>query len=204
VAGKKCADSLDAHESLHGKSPIAARFALRAVEINRGRNLLKKIRTSLSKKESERAKRRKSPTNKSKSMAGYSRLYCIGGEGGFRGADGINPILFQILVGDADRQWLEVHYFTNNIKPLSGITRIIPSGPNDEHALLDACIIFYPEYFSTCPTMDLVRQQLRPADLLDFHLETHRVPRDWQKLREEARVPFAKLHIWEAMLRQLQ
>lgn len=44
-------------------------------------------------------------------MAGYSKIYCIGGEGGFLGADGMNPIDFQILVGDADRQWLEVRYF---------------------------------------------------------------------------------------------
>jgi hypothetical protein len=44
-------------------------------------------------------------------MAGYSKLYCVGGLGGYLGADGINPILFQILIGNADRQWLEVHYF---------------------------------------------------------------------------------------------
>ena len=45
-------------------------------------------------------------------MAGYSRIYCIGGLGGFGGADGINPILLQIWVGDASRQWFEAHYST--------------------------------------------------------------------------------------------
>lgn len=44
-------------------------------------------------------------------MAGFSKIYCVGGLGGFQGADGVNPILFQILVGDASRQWLQVHYF---------------------------------------------------------------------------------------------
>ena len=44
-------------------------------------------------------------------MAGYSKIYCIGGEGGFLGSDGMNPIDFQILVGDGNRQWLEARYF---------------------------------------------------------------------------------------------
>lgn len=34
-------------------------------------------------------------------MAGFSRMYCIGGLGGFMGADGINPLNALILVGDA-------------------------------------------------------------------------------------------------------
>ncbi len=51
-------------------------------------------------------------------MAGYSRLYAVGGLGGFMGADGVNPIEFLILVGDADRQWLEPHYFDRSITPI--------------------------------------------------------------------------------------
>jgi hypothetical protein len=54
-------------------------------------------------------------------MAGYSRIYCIGGLGGFAGADGINPMLVQIWVGDADRQWLEAHYFDPGLEPLGCI-----------------------------------------------------------------------------------
>ena len=42
-------------------------------------------------------------------MAGFNKVYYVGGLGGFMGADGINPICFEIWVGDADRQWLEVH-----------------------------------------------------------------------------------------------
>lgn len=51
-------------------------------------------------------------------MAGYSRLYVVGGLGGFMGADGVNPIEFLVLVGNADRQWLEPHYFDRTIKPI--------------------------------------------------------------------------------------
>ena len=39
-------------------------------------------------------------------MAGYCTIYCIGGLGGFEGADGINPIQMQIWVGISNRLWL--------------------------------------------------------------------------------------------------
>lgn len=48
-------------------------------------------------------------------MAGYSKLYVVGGLGGFMGADGVNPIDFLVLVGDADRQWFEPHYFDRSL-----------------------------------------------------------------------------------------
>ena len=44
-------------------------------------------------------------------MAGFFRLYVVGGLGGFMGADGVNPIEFMILAGHSSRQWLEPHYF---------------------------------------------------------------------------------------------
>jgi len=64
------------------------------------------------------------------------------------GADGINPILFQILVGDADRQWLEAHYFDNSIRSLGKIEIIVPARPDDENSLLDACLAFNPKHFA--------------------------------------------------------
>jgi hypothetical protein len=76
-------------------------------------------------------------------MAGFSRIYSIGDLVGFQGADGVNPIRLQIWVGDADRQWLEVHYFDQSIQPLGAITKIIPEGPNHPNPLLDACLCFY-------------------------------------------------------------
>ena len=136
-------------------------------------------------------------------MAGFSRIYCIGGLGGFMGADGINPILFQILVGDADRQWLEVHYFSRGIRPLRGICSFVPARPDDPNSLLDACILFYPEHFKNSATLTIVEEQLRGVSAIDFHLN-HNVPDEWEKLREETRDDFSKLCIFQADLKRIQ
>ena len=77
-------------------------------------------------------------------MAGFSRIYCIGGEGGFQGADGINPLLGQILVGDASRQWLEPLYAKYDLGPLGHLKTIVPAGPDHPDMILDACIAFFP------------------------------------------------------------
>lgn len=66
-------------------------------------------------------------------MAGFSKIYCLGGLGGFMGADGINPIGGQILIGDADRQWLEPRYFDKKLKPIGKINIIVPESPNDHN-----------------------------------------------------------------------
>lgn len=131
-------------------------------------------------------------------MAGYSKIYLIGGLGGFEGADGINPIYFEILVGDASRQWIEVIYFDKKIKPIGNIKKIIPEEPNSKDTLLDACISFYPEHFKNCPSMKLVEEKLSNYSSLDFNLEKNKIPNEWFKLREEARPQFKKLNIFVA------
>jgi hypothetical protein len=137
-------------------------------------------------------------------MAGYSKLYVVGGLGGILGADGVNPIAFQILVGDADRQWLEAHYFDPEIKPLGQIRSIIPAGPDYPDALLDACIAFFPQHFASCRSMAEVKSTLKEAKALDFHLGRRDIPYAWGELREEARPLFRKLNIWKADLVPLQ
>ncbi len=137
-------------------------------------------------------------------MAGYSRLHCIGGLGGYMGADGINPILFQILVGDADRQWLEALYVKRNIKRLGRIKIIIPEKPNDPAALLDACIAFYPQHFASCPSLPKVERDLDHLERLDFDAAKLEIPRSWFTLREEAAPLCKQLNIWVADLRPLQ
>ena len=78
-------------------------------------------------------------------MAGYSKLYVVGGLGGFMGADGVNPIEFLVLVGDADHQWLEPHYFDRSITPIGGLRVIVPSEPDHKDARIIrismACIL---------------------------------------------------------------
>jgi hypothetical protein len=136
-------------------------------------------------------------------MAGFSRLYCIGGLGGFMGADGINPITLQILVGDADRQWLEPHYFDKSIKPIGKIRAIVPEGPEHSNMLIDACIAFAPTYFNKCPTLSTIEQQLKGFTRLDFNIGLDKIPNEWADLRKEAEPFFRSLNIFEAELKQM-
>jgi len=136
-------------------------------------------------------------------MAGFSRLYCIGGLGGFQGADGINPISFQILVGDSDRQWLEPHYFDDTLKPIGKIGIIIPEGPDDPNFLIDACIAFAPKYFEKCPSLEQVKQALQSFKVLEFDREKEKIPQSWVELRKEALPIFEKMNIFKADLVEL-
>ena len=133
-------------------------------------------------------------------MAGYSKIYVVGGLGGFLGADGVNPIEFMVLVGESDRQWSEPHYFDASIKPLGRLRSIIPAGPNHPDALLDACVAFCPRKFICCPTLAEVEAELRNIDRLDFHAHPQEIPSTWARLREEARPHFAEMNIWSADL----
>lgn len=133
-------------------------------------------------------------------MAGYSKIYVIGGLGGVRGSDGVNPIELLILVGDADRQWLEPHYFDQSITPIGKIRSIVPDGPSHPDSLIDACIAFCPQHFKSCQSLLEVMAALRNAEHLDFHMGSKEIPAAWSKLREEARSRFAKMNIWRANL----
>lgn len=133
-------------------------------------------------------------------MAGYSKIYVVGGEGGFMGADGVNPIELLILVGDADRQWLEPHYFNVALKPAGDTRRIVPAGPNHPDMVLDACVAFAPSLFTACPTLAHVERELGDLTFLDFNAACSSIPKSWNTLREEARPVFEALPIWEAQL----
>ncbi len=133
-------------------------------------------------------------------MAGYSRLYVVGGLGGFMGADGVNPIEFLILVGEGNRQWLEPHYFDRSIRPMGKIRVIVPAGPDHPDALLDACLAFYPRHCESCPSLARVEAALQDAERLDFDAEPRGIPAAWADLREEARPLFAAMNIWRADL----
>ena len=136
-------------------------------------------------------------------MAGFYKVYYVGGLGGFMGADGINPICFEIWVGDADRQWLEVHYVKEGIKPLGKMKSFVPKGPDHPNSLLDACVAFFPEHFGSCPTLAKVRDEIKDTKWIDFS-ENIDVPPSWSKLREEARPLFKKLHIFKADLKEMR
>ena len=135
-------------------------------------------------------------------MAGYEKLYVIGGLGGYLGSDGVNPIYLQILVGSSSREWWEPHYFAADIAPLGKLGVIIPEGPDDPDRLLDACLAFFPEAFEGCPSLPAARKAFALSERLDFN--TDGVPELWWRLREEAREPFEQLGVWEAELVELR
>jgi len=116
------------------------------------------------------------------------------------GADGVNPIEFLVLVGDADRQWLKPHYFDQSIRPIGKLRSIVPVGPDQPDSLLDACIAFCPRYFRKCPSLAAVEAALRDVERLDFDLYPQEVPEAWADLREEARPFFSEMNIWQADL----
>jgi hypothetical protein len=105
------------------------------------------------------------------------------------GADGVNPIEFLVLVVEADRQWLEAHYFDTSINPIGKIRIAIPAGPNEPDALMDSCIAFCPRYFKGCPALTEVEALLRDVERLDFQ----DIPPGWSRLREQARPTFAAM-----------
>ena len=132
-------------------------------------------------------------------MAGFSQMFLIGGKGGFGGADGINPIYLQIWVGDAHRQWLEVYYCEQNIRPMGKVKRFVPCRPNDPVNIMDACLLFFPQHFAKCSLIPIVAEKLKDTEFVDFDLEEN-VPKEWPWLRYEARPYFEELGIFAAKL----
>ena len=131
-------------------------------------------------------------------MAGYEKTYCIGDDGW----DGMNPIYYQILVGTSDRMWLEPRYFDTRFKPLGEVNVIVPPAPDHPDILLDACITFSPIYFESCPSLGKVGEGLVGERRIDFHINGY--PDGWKELREEARIFFQKITIYEAKLDKIQ
>ena len=139
-------------------------------------------------------------------MAGFSTIYCIGGEGGFQGADGMNPIHFQILQGEGERRWLEPHYFDKTITPIGRIHIIVPESPKLKDAIIDACVAFAPKFFEKCPTLEQVKKECSSITRLDFcDLSKEKIPDSWYVLREEARPIVEKeLNIDRARMNHLE
>lgn len=120
------------------------------------------------------------------------------------GADGVNDIECQILVGDAGRQWFEAKYFRPKLRAIGQIKSFVPAAPNEPDNLLDALIVFLPNHFGGCPSMATVKRELAKASFLDFHAEPEKIPKAWPQLREEARSIFSGLCIWQADLLRMK
>lgn len=133
-------------------------------------------------------------------MSGITRIYVFGGQGGYMGADGVNPVALMILQGDGSRQWFEAVHVDPSLERLGGLRVIIPGCPDHPDGLLDACIAFFPRAFQECPSLAVVREALGDAERLDFHACPEETPQEWARLREEARPVFAGLNVWRADL----
>jgi hypothetical protein len=132
-------------------------------------------------------------------MSGYSRIYVVGEPDGLSASDSVNPVRLMLLVGDADRQWLEPHYVDATLAPLGNVRSLVPREPDDPDSIIDACIAFAPALFAQCPTLPRVRAELGDRVLLDFHLSEDGAPDSWAALREEARPIFRELRVWKAV-----
>ena len=135
-------------------------------------------------------------------MAGYGAIYCIGGQGGYKGSDGINPIDLQILVGHGNRMWLEPRYFNSKMNSIGNINTIIPAGPTDPYMLIDATIAFAPKLFSRCKMLKIASRILKYHERLNFDNPID-IPNEWMLLRDEALPIFEKLNIYQAQLNLL-
>jgi hypothetical protein len=136
-------------------------------------------------------------------MAGFSRIFCVGDLGGFKGADGINSVYGQVLVGEGNRQWLEAKYFKDDLKSLNDIKVIIPEGPEHKYMLLDSFIVFFPDFFKKCPSFEKVKTKLKEVKKLDFNLKKDEIPEEWEDLRKEALPIFKRLNVFWASLKNV-
>ena len=123
-------------------------------------------------------------------MAGITKVYCVGGSGGYLGADGINPVALVILLGDGNRQWFELGRRAEDVEPLGNVSVLIPEDPAGADRILDACLAFGPSLFPGCPTMGKVKSLVGQSRSVDRHSGPKPLREAWRKLREEARSIF--------------
>lgn len=125
-------------------------------------------------------------------------------QGHGRGHEGLDPALFEIWVGDAGRQWLEVRYLDEKIRPMENITRFVPETPDSNLSLIDACILFHPLHFADCPSINKAREAVRAevkGNFLDLGNAGKGFREQWNAMRYEALKAMAGLQICLAELK---
>ena len=130
-------------------------------------------------------------------MAGYKRIYIFGGQGGFQGVDGVNPLIMQIWVGVSDGKWFEAHYFSDDLKPISNIKILYPSAGNEREDLLEACIIFAPKFFNKMKSIDLVQSHFKNHSEKSLNLRKNK-PVFWNDVLSEAMPIFEELNLFKS------
>jgi len=88
-----------------------------------------------------------------------------------------------VRTDDAGRWTFRPMYFAGAGAPLGRLASVTTAAGHPD-ALLDVCLAFYPEVFSRCASLPLVRQTVAEAEHLDL---SERPPVGWQALRAEGR-----------------
>lgn len=137
-------------------------------------------------------------------MAGYSTVYAFGKPGGFNGCDGVNRIEFMLLEGSAGRMWYSVKHFTDNYAPMGKVEVFIPQEPYEPFALLDACLLFAPQLFASCPSLATAQRQIGSKKRIDFDAEPELITAEWRALRSEAYDIYSKMPAWRGDLKEMK
>lgn len=111
-------------------------------------------------------------------MAGFDRIYYLGHEGGFMGADGLNTVDLEILHGISDREWYEARSW-KPIPPMGRVRVFIPTGPDERDHLLDAMLIFAPELFKECEALEAVSLAVANSGKERLDLSLKPIPQNW-------------------------
>jgi len=137
-------------------------------------------------------------------MAGFFKIYILGGSGGFLGSDGVNPIALQILVGTADREWLEPKYFDENLSSISGITHVVPQRPINDENIIDGLIIFAPQLFlKDCDLLSDAYKYFEKLGQKRIDMGKDR-PDFWSDLIDQAKPTFDNLKLFKANIEDLR
>lgn len=110
-----------------------------------------------------------------------------------------------LFVGDTNRQWLQP--YPDMRENELGIRSIVPESPDHPDSILDALLLFYPEFFTSCPAQAEVRKAMQGVEyngLLDFDLAPEKIPEAWPRLREESRALFNGFAIWAIDFESIQ
>lgn len=135
-------------------------------------------------------------------MARHTQLYSIADPGGLAGADGVKPVETLLLVGEADRMWLEGRSFDVHHGPLGRVTAMVPAESQTQDVLLDSRLAFHPDRFRAGPTFATTAEQRGDNAQLDFSRWTA-IPPAQPQLREDAHANFSHQRFWQADLAAL-
>ena len=137
-------------------------------------------------------------------MAGFYKIYMVGGSGGFLGTDGINPIALQILIGTSSREWLEPNYFDKQFSSISGITHMVPKSPTNDENIIDGLIIFAPQLFEK--NCDLLKDAYVHFDKLGKKTidMSEDQPAFWNDLVSQAKPTFENFKLYRANIEDLR